>query len=350
MRPRPGSIPRRALFGALAAWLLGLAAGVAPGPVRAQDAAPHAIEIPRWFTESFLDFEDEAAQAAREGRRLMLYFGQDGCPYCKELMVNAFSQRAIVDKARASLMAVALNIWGSREVTWIGGARLTEKDLARELKVQFTPTLLFLDEKARPVARLNGYQTPARVAATIDYVAGRLEGRLTLAEHLARLPADAARPALADEPFFARPPYDLRRKAGGKPLAVLFETRSCRPCDELHDEGLRRAAVQAQLARLQVVRLSLADAVPLTDPAGRRVTADAWARELQVPYSPTWVFFGDDGREAFRLDGYVRPFHLAGALEYAATRGWRGEPQFQRWLQAKAERERAAGRSVELWK
>ena len=319
-------------------------------PAAAQQASPQAIDIPAWFTESFLDFEDEAAQAAREGKRLMLYFGQDGCPYCRELMVNAFSQRAIVDKAKAALMAVALNIWGSREVTWIGGARMTEKELARLLKVQFTPTLLFLDEKARVVARLNGYQTPARVAATIAYVTSKQESQRTLAEHLARQPPDAARPQLADEPFFAPPPYDLRRKPGAKPLAVLFETRSCQPCDELHDQAFKRAAVKAQLARLDVVRLPLADAVELVDPRGRKVVASAWARELQVPYSPTWVFFGDDGQEAFRVDGYVRAFHLAGALEYAATQGWRSEPQFQRWLQAKAERERAAGRPVDLWK
>ena len=69
-------------------------------PVRAQVASPHAIDIPPWFTESFLDFKDEAATAAREGKRLLVYFGQDGCPYCRELMVNNFSQPALVEKTR----------------------------------------------------------------------------------------------------------------------------------------------------------------------------------------------------------------------------------------------------------
>lgn len=336
-------VRRRPLLCASAAALAGL--GV-PSAVQAQQA----IEIPRWFTESFLDFEDEAVLAAREGKRLMLYFGQDGCPYCQALMANAFSQRAIVDQARAGLMAVALNLWGSREVTWVGGARMTEKDFARLLNVQFTPTLIFLDEKARVVARLNGYQTPARVAATIAYVTGGLEGRLTLAEYLARQPPDAARARLADEPFFARPPHDLKRKPGAKPLAVLFETPSCQPCDELHDESFRRPAVREQLARLEVARFGLLDAGEIVDPRGRRIAASAWARELQVLYTPSWVFFGDDGAEVFRVEGYLRPFHLAGALEYAASRAWQREPQFQLWLQAKAERERAAGRPVELWK
>ena len=70
---------------------------------RAQHASPHAIDIPPWFTESFLDIQDEAAAAARDGKRLMLYFGQDGCPYCRELMTNSFSQKQSSRKRASTL-------------------------------------------------------------------------------------------------------------------------------------------------------------------------------------------------------------------------------------------------------
>ena len=212
---------------------------------RAQDASPYAIDIPPWFTESFLDFRDDVADAAKEGRRLMVYFGQDGCPYCRQLMVTNFSQRAIVDKMRRHFVAIALNIWGDRETTWIDGRMRTEKALARYLDVQFTPTLLFLDEKGSVVARLNGYWPPHRFEAALDYVAAKQERRETLAAYLARKPPEAARATLAEESFFLPPPYDLTRKPGGKPLAVVFETAHCAACDELHGETLRRPEVQA---------------------------------------------------------------------------------------------------------
>ena len=38
-------------------------------------------EHPGWFKESFLDFEEDIEEAAAEGRRLVLYFWQTGCPY-----------------------------------------------------------------------------------------------------------------------------------------------------------------------------------------------------------------------------------------------------------------------------
>jgi thioredoxin-related protein len=93
--------------------------GIAPGAA-AQVPSPHAIDIPRWFTESFLDFKDEVAEAARSGKRVMVYFGQDGCPYCKALMVANFgtspAAQKITAKTRQHFVAIALNLWGDREV------------------------------------------------------------------------------------------------------------------------------------------------------------------------------------------------------------------------------------------
>jgi len=330
--------------------LVVLAALWATAPASAQVASPHAIDIPPWFLDSFLDFNDEAASAARGGKRLLLYFGQDGCPYCRELMVTNFSQRAIVDKTRAHFEAIALNIWGDREVTWIDGRRLSEKQFARLLNVQFTPTLLFLDEQGRPGTRLNGYWPPHKLSAALDYVIGGHARSSTLGDYVARHASDAANPQLADEPFYLRPPHDLRRKPGAKPLAVLFETRHCKACDEMHAEGFKRAEMKALLGRFDVVRFALSDTVELVTPAGRRATAQDWARELNVSYTPSVVFFDAGNREVFRFEGYVRPFHLTGAFDYVAQGAYRTQPEFQRFLQRKTERARARGQAVDLWR
>ena len=63
----------------------------------------------------------------RERKRVLLYFGQDGCPYCAQLMKVNFSQPDIVATTRADFVAIALNIWGDREVTWADGRTMSEK-------------------------------------------------------------------------------------------------------------------------------------------------------------------------------------------------------------------------------
>jgi thioredoxin-related protein len=338
---------RRIVLLLLLPWLF---AATGRGVAVAQQPSPHAIDIPPWFAETFLDFREDIADAARGGKRLIVYFGQDGCPYCRQLMVNNFSQRDIEATTRRHFVAVALNIWGDRETTWVDGTTRSEKALAQFLGVQFTPTLLFFDERGKVVARLDGYYPPNRFAAVLDYVAGRHEGRETLRQYLARTVREPASARLHDEPFLLAPPYDLRRGSGGRPLAVIFETTDCAPCDELHRDGLRRPDVQAQIARFDVVRFGLAARTPLTTPEGRETTAADWARALQVTWSPTIVFFDGQGREAFRVDAYLRPFHLASSFDYVSSGAWRTEPSFQRFVQARADHLRDQGTAVDLWR
>jgi thioredoxin-related protein len=305
-------------------------------PARAQVVSPHAIDIPDWFSESLLELREEVRDAAAQKKRVLLYFGQDGCPYCTALMRSNFSQRAIADKTRQHFVAIALNIWGDREVGWIDGRRLSEKALGRELRVQFTPTLLFLDEKGAVALRLNGYLPPHRFDAALDYAAGLAGKGLRYDDYMRTAAKDTASPTLHDEAFFAPLPVALR---GPKPVALLFETPYCAGCDELHREGLKRPEVRKLLDRYIVYRLTLDD---------MRDAQATWARSLRVAYTPTLLLF-DGGREVLRIDSYVRPFHLASALDYVASGAYRKEPSFQRFVQARGERLRERSGRVDLW-
>lgn len=308
-----------------------------------------AQEPPPWFSESLLDLPDEVKDAAAQGKRVMLYFGQDGCPYCKRLMDVNFRQAAIAAKAQRHLVALALNIWGDREVTWTDGAVTSEKRLAAQLKVQFTPTLLFLDERGGVALRLNGYYPPHHFEAALDYVAAKLEGKIAFADFLKAKATASARETLNPQPFFMPAPHDLRRAAGAKPLAVLFETTHCAQCDELHTVAFKRREVLNQLAKFDVARFSLSGEGPVITPNGETMPAAAWAGALRVGYVPTMLLFDSAGREVFRTEAYLRPFHIAGALEYVASGAYREEPSFQRFLQTKAERMRQRGEPVDLW-
>ena len=252
-----------------------------------------AQETPAWFSESLLDLREDVAEAAAQGKRVMLYFGQDGCPYCKRLMEVNFRQEAIAAKAQKHLVALALNIWGDREVTWTDGQATTEKQLAARLKVQFTPTLIFLDERGAVALRVNGYYPPHHFDAALDHVTGKI----SFDEFLKRQRSAGASASLNPQPFLLLPPYDLRRKRGAKPLAVLLETPHCAQCDELHAVVYKRQEVLKQLAGFDVYRFSLSGTDPLITPDGRKTSAASWAQALKVGYVPTILLFDAGGRE-----------------------------------------------------
>jgi thioredoxin-related protein len=275
-----------------------------------------AQETPEWFVESFLDLREDAAEAARDGKRLMVYFHQDGCPYCKQLVTVNFRDPKIVEKTRRHFMPLAINIWGDREVTAADGRKLPEKAFARLLKIQFTPTLVFFDANARIVHRINGYLPPGEFLAALDAAVGQ-----------------------AAAPLESRnAPVDLRRKAGSRPLAVLLLSPHCDACDEM-ERNLTLPEVRSQLAKLELVRVQ----------NGSEVLTAAGTRALSSTYVPALVFLDAHGREVFRTEAYLRPFHLAGSLEYVASGAYGREPSFQRFLQAKAERMKLRGERVDLW-
>jgi thioredoxin-related protein len=330
--------------------ILTLIAAFSASPAWAQNAAPNAIEVPPWFAKTFLDFREDIADAARQGKRLMVYFHQDGCPYCAKLVTTNFTQKPIVDKMHKGIVAVEINMWGDRETTWLDGKPRPEKDLAALLKVQFTPSVLFFDEKGDVIVRLNGYYPPHRFEAVLDYVVGKQESQVRFAEFMKTAVKEPASAELHDQPFFMKAPLDLRRKAGGKPLAVIFETPYCAACDEMHREAFKRPQMLAQVAKFDVARVMVGGRSELTAPDGRKLTAEAWARELKVAYTPSVVFFDDRGREVFRIEAYLRPFHFTGSFDYVASGGYKEEPSFQRFLQAKAKKIQDAGGTVDLWK
>jgi thioredoxin-related protein len=297
-------------------------------PLRAQEA-------PEWFAQTLLNLPDDVAEAAREGKRVMLYFGQPGCPYCKQLMEVNFRQRPIAERIQKEFVSIELSLFGDRDVTWTDGHETTEKKLAAELKVQYTPTLLFLDEKGAVAYRVNGYYPPARFLAALDQAWGR-----------APAPAPSGGKAqMTDEPFFL-PLKDLRRR---KPLAVLFETPYCAECDALHSDVLRHPGVRAELARYDVVRFALSGSDVVTTPAGRQAKVADWARSLKIDYVPTIVLFDPGGSERLRVEAYFRAFHVAGSLAYVSSGAWKSEPSFQRFLQARGEALRRQGKPVNLW-
>jgi thioredoxin-related protein len=340
-------------WGWIGGWLavLGLATTLVAGPTAAQVVpSPHAIDIPRWFSNSLLDFKDEIPEAAREGKRVMVYFGQDGCPYCKALMKSSFGPGPIADKTRKHFVAIAINLWGDAEVTWIDGTKTTEKELARALKVQFTPTLLFLETNGKLVLRLNGYLPPERFTHVLDYVVERRDRELSLAEYMSAQLKEPEIPVRGTRPYLMSDPGNLARAGRSRPLAVLFESPSCKACAEIHADAFTRKSMRRMLGGFDVARLVPGAPAKVVTPDGRRTDTRGWARDLGINLYPTVVFFDADGKEVFRFDGYLRPFHVESAFDYVASGAYGREPQFQRFVQARAEKLREQGTPVDLWR
>jgi len=312
-------------------------------------AGAKTTEYPKWFKESFLDFNEDIKDAAKQGKRVLILFEQDGCPYCNALVENNFSQKDIVDKVRKNFEVIAVNMWGDREVMMVDGKPYTEKSLAAALKVQFTPTALFLDEEGKVTLRLNGYLPPDKFMLALDYVIDRKYQQMKYNEFV-----DANKPAktsgeMNKQPFFIAAPFDLSVR-NGKPIAVFFEQAQCPNCDRLHEVVLAEKETRDIVAAFKCVQLDMWSDTPVTTPDGRKTTAREWAKALDVKYAPSIVVFSADGKEVIRSEAFFKIFHTQGILAYVSSGAFKTEPSFQRYLSARAEHIREQGRDVDIWR
>jgi thioredoxin-related protein len=309
---------------------------------------PGFHEKPAWFKESFLDMREDVAEAAA-GRRVLLYFYQDGCPYCAKLLNDNFGNRAIASKTRDAFDVIAINMWGDRGVTDLAGEATTEKAFAAAMRVQYTPTLLFLDEKGKLVLRINGYSAPHRLDVAPDFVAGRHERSAEFHDHYAKASPRPASERLNPLSGTLTAPIHLAERAdSGRPLLVLFEQGNCAECDELHRDILARSEVALALTDVDVVQLDLWSTERLQLPDGRELAARDWAREMGIHYAPSLVFFEAQGEEVFRTEAYLRTFHVHGAIDYVVSGAYRWQPSFQRFLQHRTEMLAERGIEVDL--
>ncbi|VAX13895.1 thioredoxin SoxW [hydrothermal vent metagenome] len=311
---------------------------------------PGYVEKPAWFKNSFLDIRDDIREAAANGRRVMLYFYQDGCPYCARLINDNFTQRSIVEKTRKYFDVIAINMWGDREVSDLAGNRVTEKQFAKDARVMFTPTLLLLTEKGQLALRINGYFAPHKLEAALDYVGQQMEGKLAFRDYLQKIAATPASGKLHMEVFFLKPPYNLQSlNHSGKPLLLLFEQKLCQDCDELHGDIFKRKQTRVQLQRFNVIRLDMWADMPLIDMQGQKTTAKKLARALNIKYVPSMLFY-DSGEEVIRTEAWLKSFHIQSVMDYVASGAYRTRPEFQRYISDRAARLEAQGVHVDLWK
>lgn len=130
----------------------------------------NGMHVQPWFHESFLDLSEDLNDAAAEGKRLVIFWEQKGCPYCKRMHEVNLRIPRIVDYINKNFFVISLNLWGDREVTDFDGSVLIEKELANKYAILYTPTIQFFPESldkvaGRPggeaeVVRIPGYFKP----------------------------------------------------------------------------------------------------------------------------------------------------------------------------------------------
>ncbi|VAW51273.1 thioredoxin SoxW [hydrothermal vent metagenome] len=318
------------------------------GELAAGMVNPGHEEHPAWFKTSFLDLFEDIEEAADNDKRLMIYYYQDGCPYCKKLLEN-FSQKELADKAQKYFDVVAINLWGDKTVT-VGDRTYTEKKFAEALKVQYTPTILFFNEKNKIIFRANGYYPIDKFSALLDYIGKKQEAKIRYQDYIEKVNPQNSTGKLHDDINSVISSADLTQsnKSGVKPLLVMFEQKKCNTCDELHLDILKRKESIELLSRFNVVVFDMWSSDEVITPSGKKIKIRDWVKKLNIKYTPSLLFFDKKGKEIFRSDAYLKAFHTQSVLDYVSSGAYKTQSNFQRYVDKRADHLREQGVGVNL--
>lgn len=110
-----------------------------------------------FFQSSFGDYQAELAAAKKADKTgVMLFFEQEGCPFCKRMEETVFSQPDVQAYFHKHFLIYPVDIRGDVTIKDFQGKPTTEKDFAFAYRVRATPVIAFFDNSGKLIYRYTG--------------------------------------------------------------------------------------------------------------------------------------------------------------------------------------------------
>ena len=279
-------------------------------------------ELPEWFKDSFLDIAEDVEEAKDENKHLMLYMHLTGCPYCYKMVEEGFKNTTNTQIIKDNFDVVAINIRGNKEIALSEDLTMTEEEVRNHYKVNFTPTIVFLDQNNKLVYKVNGYRSVENFKHILNFVKTRAYQNTTLAEFIWQ--QKRTKHYLFKDHSSFQSITDLSAKRD-KPLLVLFEDQYCVMCNRLHNGHLKNPEILKELDLFDVVRFDAESDQAIIDVDGNKTTPSQYVKKLGLVYRPGIVMF-DQGVEVMRIDALLYTYHFSGHLRYIGERHYKQYP------------------------
>ncbi len=310
------------------------------------------VEKPDWFKDSFLDFREDAEEAAEEGKHMLVFADLKGCPYCAKMLTDSF-KTSVKDGGNKEFIqsnfdTIHVDIKGSREVTFDDELIVSEKKLAEALKVKFTPTLLFMNADNKIVARVSGYRSPREFQQVLNFVKEKAYETTNFASYRKTNLTDSIYEFLPHEKIVKLTDFKKAFESE-KPLAIIVEDKTCDDCARFHKDTLSLPATKALMEKFNFVRLDALSTEEIIDIDGNKTTASEWLEKKGITYRPAILLYGD-GQLRADVMGMIKTHHFQQMLAYVGDKKFN---EYESWLdyeEVVTQKMLKEGKTVDIWK
>jgi len=303
-----------------------------------------AHSMPEWFKDSFMDISEDVEEAKEENKHVMLFMTLNFCPYCTKMLNNNFKEGSKLQPyIQENFDVIGIDIKGSKEIAVNEDLVLTEKEYAKHLNVQYTPTIIFLNQSNEVVVRINGYRSIDNFKYILDFVKNKEYKNMKLTQYIEKV-KNKTFYTLQENKLFKE--INNLSKIDG-PLAVIFEDGSCIQCDYLHNNTLQNKDVSIELNKFTVVRLDASSTTKITTPSGKVTTAKKWAEDLVLDYRPGILLFNNKKEQA-RIDALLYSFHFKELFRFVSTKQYVTYKSFLDYLKVRQDHLLKSGTNIDI--
>ncbi len=140
-------------------------------------------ELPTWFVRNSTDINSLIKKADKSGKRVMLFFDEEGCPWCKKMIKENFKNGKFVKTLKEKFLIMHIDNFGKRKVIY-KDKNLTEEEFRKSLKIFFSPTMAFLDNGGKIVAIFPGYRNAEKFKTIVEYILSKAYKKYSYPDYL----------------------------------------------------------------------------------------------------------------------------------------------------------------------
>lgn len=271
-------------------------------------------EVPSWFKDSFLDISEDIEEASEKNKHFMIFLDFEGCPYCSKMLKESFEEDNKTSQfIKNNFDVIELNVKGSRELTWVDGDVLTEKDLTEKLKIQYSPTLIIFNSNKEIVARVNGYRNSTDFQYILDFIQTKSYEKIDFTTYLSSVNKKDTYAFIPNKMF--KELNDLSKIK--TPVAIIFEDKSCIQCEHFHNKILTNKDVIDEFSKFTIIRVDANSTKELILPTGEKTTPKSLVEKMNLDYRPGILLYNDK-KLISTIDALLFPFHFKEVLRYVS--------------------------------
>jgi thioredoxin-related protein len=130
-------------------------------PLQAQEVRSTAVE---WY-----NFDEAGRLASESGKSILIFFEAEWCGFCKKMHRVVFTDPMVQGLMEEHFIPVKIDIESKKELTYKGD-KMSYKAFSQLMKLQATPTTIFLQSDHSVIGNKPGYMNTTEWSVLLKYI------------------------------------------------------------------------------------------------------------------------------------------------------------------------------------